>query len=77
MSEYAEQAAQEAGPHVEADDFLDTVELAARVKVCPGTISNWRKTGKIPFILTPGRLVRFHWISVRNALLRMQRGGVL
>jgi excisionase family DNA binding protein len=55
-------------------EVLDTAEqLAQRIQVCVGTIANWRKSGKLPFIKTPGRSIRFYWPDVKQALLRMQR----
>ena len=57
-------------------EIITTEELARRVQVCSGTIGNWRRSGKLAYISMPGRLVRFHWPSTRDALLRMQKGGV-
>lgn len=51
-------------------------EVARRLMCSVGTIQNWRRSGKLPYIKTPGRLVLFDWPSVKVALLRMQRGGV-
>jgi hypothetical protein len=58
--------------HPEAE-FLDTKKLLALLPVSRGTLMNWRRLGKIPFILTPGRRILFHLPSVREALLRAQR----
>jgi excisionase family DNA binding protein len=56
-------------------EFVTPKEVADRLKISLGTVSNWRKTGKLPWINGPGRLVRFHWPSVTAAMLRMQRGA--
>jgi excisionase family DNA binding protein len=55
--------------------FVTSQQLAARLQVSIGTLRNWRESGKLPFIVTPGRSVRFHLPSVEQALLRAQRGG--
>ena len=57
------------------EGFIDAKELARRLNCSVGTISNWRKSGKLPWINSPGRLVLFDWPSVREALLRMQRNS--
>jgi predicted site-specific integrase-resolvase len=57
------------------DGFIDTAQLRERVPVSSGTLFNWRKSGKIPYVAL-GRRVLFHWESVQSALLRAQRGGV-
>jgi excisionase family DNA binding protein len=59
----------------DSDVFIDTDELARRLNCSTGTIANWRKSGKIPWVQTPGRSVRFHWPAVRETFLRQQRGG--
>jgi hypothetical protein len=76
-SETASDAQHEAdGLNREPVGFIDTLELARRLNgVSPGTISNWWKAGKIPWIKTPGRLVLFDWESVKQSLLRTQRGA--
>jgi excisionase family DNA binding protein len=56
--------------------FIDTDELLRRIPVSRGTIRNWCRSEKIPFIKTPGRRVLFCWENVANALRRMERGGV-
>ena len=52
--------------------FIDSAEMLRRVPVSGGTLSNWRKSGKIPFVRMTGRRVLFHWPSVEAAILRMQ-----
>jgi hypothetical protein len=60
-------------PAGEPSDFLDTVGLLKLVPFCKGTLDNRRKAGLIPYINSGGRRVIYHWPSVREALLRMQR----
>jgi hypothetical protein len=56
--------------------FLDADELLKRIPVSKGTLLNWRNTGKIPFVkIGGGRRVLYHWPSVQEALLRMQRNA--
>jgi hypothetical protein len=55
--------------------FIDTPEMLRRLPVSGGTLRNWRTKGKIPFVRLTGRRVLWHWPSVTQALLRMQRGG--
>ncbi len=62
-------------PPGEPAGFIDTDELLRRLPVSRGTIRNWCRSGKIPFIKTPGRRVLFSWENVANALRRMERGG--
>jgi predicted site-specific integrase-resolvase len=49
--------------------------LLKRVPISRGTLRNWMSNGSIPFIRAKGRRLLFDWPSVREALLRMQRGG--
>jgi|ERR1039457_3017533 excisionase family DNA binding protein len=62
-------------PPGEPGGFIDTDELLRRLPVSRGTIRNWCRSGKIPYIKTPGRRVLFCWENVANALRRMERGG--
>ena len=64
-----------AEPPTEAD-FIETEALMPRVGVkSRRTINAWRKNG-LPFVKIPGsRLVKFHWPSVRDWLMRQQRGA--
>lgn len=55
--------------------FLDADALLQRVPFSRGTLRNRMKDGTIPFIRAGGRRIIFDWPSVRDALLRMQRGG--
>jgi excisionase family DNA binding protein len=55
--------------------FIDIDELLRRLPVSRGTIRNWCRSEKIPYIKTPGRRVLFCWENVANALRRMERGG--
>ena len=65
-----------AAPQSAPEGFIDTGELSRRLNCSAGTIQNWRRSGKLPYIKTPGRLILFDWTSVKTTLLRMQRGGV-
>jgi phage terminase Nu1 subunit (DNA packaging protein) len=63
---------QEAPPHDGA--FLSESEILPRLGVSRRTIANWRQRG-LPFVKLPGsRLLRYHWPSVENYLLRQQKG---
>jgi len=57
----------------ETAGFIDECELQARLKVSRGSIINYRKAGKLPFVKL-GRRVLFHWPTVETALLRQQKG---
>jgi hypothetical protein len=54
--------------------FINECELQARLKVSRGSIINYRKAGKLPFVKL-GRRVLFHWPTVETALLRQHKGG--
>jgi excisionase family DNA binding protein len=58
-----------------AIEFITTDELARRLRISTGTVANWRKAGKLAFVVTPGRSIRFHWPTVTAGLLRMQRNS--
>ncbi len=61
----------------ESAGFIDAAALAARLGVSVGTVRNWTNSGELPAIrLNCGRLIRYDWGSVRESLLRRQRGGV-
>ena len=62
-------------PPGETAGFIDSGEMLKRIPVCLATLQNWRRAGNIPFITGPGRRVLYHWPTVEQALLRMQRGG--
>jgi hypothetical protein len=59
----------------DSEGFLDATALLKRVPISRGTLRNWMSNGSIPFIRAKGRRLLFDWPSVREALLRMQRGG--
>jgi predicted site-specific integrase-resolvase len=54
--------------------FIDRAELARRLKVSIGSVHNYCRQGKIGYIKL-GRRVVFDWDTVRECLLRQQRGG--
>jgi predicted DNA-binding transcriptional regulator AlpA len=57
-----------------ADMLLTITQLEERLQISRSTIFQWRLRGIIPSIKSPGtNLVRFHWGSVKEALLRRQR----
>ena len=67
-------------PRFESDNefktFIDEAELRRRLGTSRRTIFSWRVSGKIPFVRIPGsRLIRYHWPSIENFLLRQQKGG--
>ena len=61
-------------PESEAKSIIDTDEFLRRVPWSHGTLANYRKAGLIPYIQL-GRRIVYHWPTVLQALLRMQRGG--
>lgn len=54
--------------------FIDEAEVLRRLPISRRTLFNWRTRGKIPYVAI-GRRILFHWPSVSEALLRVQRGG--
>jgi hypothetical protein len=56
-------------------EFIDERELLRRIPVSRRTLFSWREKQKIPFVNLGTRRILFHWDSVREALLRQQRGG--
>ncbi len=48
--------------------------MLQNLPVSRGTLFAWRKSGKIPHIRLKGRVL-YHLPSVREALLRLQKGG--
>lgn len=60
----------------ESARFLDESECLRRVPVSRRTWSNWKSKGLIPFIKI-GRRCLYDWRNVHQALLRMEKGGVL
>jgi hypothetical protein len=58
--------------------FISEVELRRRLGISRRTAHNWRKsaTAKLPFVRVPGsRLIRYHWPTIQNFLLRQQKNG--
>jgi hypothetical protein len=54
------------------DGWLTTRAAADRLHVTGGTLLKWGKTGKLPYAQLE-RKVLWHWPSVEQALLRLQR----
>ena len=50
------------------------LQILARVPVSRMTWYNWKVKGLVPYIRI-GRRCLYHWPSVLEALLRLQRGG--
>lgn len=46
------------------DDYLTPKELAARLKIHPQTLRNWRKCGRLTPTFANGRVVRYQWADV-------------
>ena len=56
--------------------FIDFAELSRHVPLCERSLREAIRRGRIPSIRLPGaRRVIFHWDSVQEALLRLQRGA--
>jgi hypothetical protein len=58
--------------------FIGEAELCRRLNLSRRTIFHWRNSAqvKLPFVRIPGsRLIRYHWPSIQDFLLRQQRGG--
>jgi hypothetical protein len=55
--------------HPDADEFVDTVELARRISVRPRTVPLLAKRGYFPMVRLNGHLVRFYWPHVRRRIL--------
>ena len=64
-----------AGQTAEPAGFINEEVILGRLPICRRTLKAWRDAGKIPFAKI-GKRVLYHWPSVEQALLRMQRGGV-
>lgn len=76
MENEADTATPGAEQKQEPAGFLDASAVAERLGVSVGTVRNWTHAGALPAIkLNCGRLVRYDWPSVREALLRQQRNG--
>jgi hypothetical protein len=58
----------------ETAEFIGEEELRRRLGVSRRTIFGWRESAKLPFVRIPGsRLIRYHWPTIQNFLLRQQR----
>lgn len=61
---------------VPSPKFIDFAELSRHVPLCERSLREAIRRGRIPSIRLPGsRRVMFHWDSVQEALLRLQRGA--
>lgn len=57
-------------------EFIDEAELLKRLPISRRTAFAWTKAGKLP-VVRVGRRKLYHWKSVSEALLRIQRGAAL
>jgi excisionase family DNA binding protein len=55
------------------DQLLTAEQLADRLSVKPGTVSQWRRAGKIPAIRLSPKVVRFNLQAVVDALAERER----
>jgi hypothetical protein len=54
--------------------FLSEAQILARIPVSRRTLGSWKAKGILPFIKINRRCL-YSWDSVREALLRKERGG--
>jgi len=64
------------GPPAETDNFINERTFLERVPICRRTAKNYRDKGLLPAAQIGGRIL-YHWPTVRDALLRLQKGGAL
>jgi hypothetical protein len=62
------------GENQQQADFINEHELLGRVPISRRTLYTWRDKGTIPYIKGARRVIYF-WPSVRESLLRLQKGG--
>ena len=55
--------------------FINEKQLLARLPISRRTAFNWIQQGKLP-VVKIGRRKLYHWKSVTDALLRIQKGTV-
>ena len=69
----------EYAPRFESDGelktFIDEKELIRRLHISRRTAFNWIQQGKLPVVAINRRKL-YHWKSVTDALLRIQKGAV-
>ena len=53
---------------------MDEKRLLARLPISRRTLGNWKAKGILPYVKI-GRRCLYDWASVKNALMRRQRGG--
>jgi hypothetical protein len=64
-----------AAPHSALEGFLTLEQLRERLPLSERTIRGLAKKGLLPVVVLPkSRRLLFDWETVRNALLRHQRG---
>ena len=62
-------------PASHEEKFLTENQLLTRLPICRRTAFNWIQQGKLPCVKI-GRRKLYHWKSVEEALLRIQKGAV-
>jgi hypothetical protein len=68
-------SAQAGQPSSETVGIVNEAALLQEIPVCRRTLKTWRDSGKLPHIKI-GKRVLYHIPTVREAFLRMQRGGI-
>jgi hypothetical protein len=70
-------AAAATGQHSsESVGIVNETVILQEIPVCRRTLKSWRDSGKLPHIKI-GKRVLYHLPTVRQALLRLQRGGTV
>jgi hypothetical protein len=62
--------------HREGTDYLNKVELAARLGITRRGVEELMRTRKIPYLALGHRTVRFFWPSVERALSKFEHRAV-
>ena len=62
-------------PATNDTEFVVAGELCRRIGLGRGALREHMKSGLIPYIQLGSRKYHFHWPTVREALLRRQRGA--
>jgi predicted site-specific integrase-resolvase len=62
-------------PASQEEKFLTEKQLLTRLPISRRTAFNWIQKGKLP-VVKIGRRKLYHWKSVEEALLRIQKGAM-
>lgn len=54
-------------------DIWSTADVAAYLDVSPRTIRRWRASGALPYVMTPGGVIKFRSASVKETVERWER----